>query len=61
MGGSALVRVQSGEQLVALGVTDDGFALYWQAGAVYATALRPGATPEKVADAAVPPLTLAYG
>jgi hypothetical protein len=55
------LRVQAGDRLALLGVTDDGFALYWDAGTVYATGLWPGATREKVAEAAQPPSTLAYG
>jgi len=58
---SAPLRVQAGDRLAVLGVTDDGFALYWDAGAVYATELHPGAPRVKVVDAALPPLTLAVG
>jgi hypothetical protein len=55
------LRVQAGDRLAVLGVTDDGFALYWDAGTVYATELLPGAPRAKVVDAALPPLTLAVG
>jgi hypothetical protein len=55
------LRVQAGDRLVLLGVTDDGFALYWDSGSVYATGLWPGAQREKVTEAAQPPSTLAYG
>ncbi|HEU4538003.1 MAG TPA: hypothetical protein VFS00_27975, partial [Polyangiaceae bacterium] len=53
--------VQPGAQQVVLGVTDDNRALYWEAGSVYATALKPGAERQFVAAAGQPPMTMVVG
>jgi hypothetical protein len=55
------LRVQRGKQQVLLGVTDDGQALVWDAGVVYATVLLPGAPRSRVAEAAQAPLTMTVG
>lgn len=54
-------RIQAGSKLAVLGVTDDDFALYWDNGSVYATALWPGAPKHFVAAASQPPMTMIAG
>ncbi len=55
-------RIQAGATLSTLGVTDDGYALYWEGGSVYATRLFPGAQRELVAtEVNQPPLTMIVG
>ncbi|MEZ4363386.1 MAG: hypothetical protein R3B48_24645 [Kofleriaceae bacterium] len=53
--------IQLGANLAVLGTTEDGYALYWDAGVVYATALQPGAARTRVTRAAAPPLTMTSG
>jgi hypothetical protein len=59
--GQAPKLIQPGAQLVVLGVTDDDRAIYWDAGSVYATALKPGAPRQFVAAASQPPMTMVVG
>lgn len=54
-------RIQAGSKLIALGVTDDDYALYWDNGSIYATALFPGAPRRFVAAASQPPMTMIAG
>lgn len=54
--------LQAGDGLVALGVTDDQYVLYWSAGQVLATNTSWGLrAPLRVTAAAEPPLTMVVG
>ena len=54
--------IQPGTQLFSLApTTDDGYALYWDDGSVYATLLYPGAPRTFVVAAAFPPAVLVRG
>jgi hypothetical protein len=56
------VRLQAGNNLTVLGVTEDDFVLYWDSGSVWATEIKRNAGRRLVAaNVAEPPLTLSHG